>query len=95
MAESESGCKVKEILHSDWLPEWAKFGPFGISYMYTVCWSCKKEFSFWPYKKSFIDQTCSVKMSGYWPHFCPFFVLDFAVLSALPETTNFGVNLLV
>ena len=69
-----------------------------ISYMYTVCWSCKKKFSFWPYKKSFIDQTCSVKMSGYWPHshfglILPFFVFDFAVLSALPETSDFGVNL--
>jgi len=23
---------------------------------------------FIPYNKSFIDQTCSVKMAGYWPH---------------------------
>ena len=22
---------------------------------------------FWPYNKSFIDQACSVKMTGYWP----------------------------
>ena len=25
--------------------------------------------TFWPYNKSFIDQACSVKMAGYWPHY--------------------------
>ena len=32
-----------------------------------------------PYKKSFIDQVCSVKMAGYWPRsfFCEFMDLDF------------------
>ena len=31
-----------------------------------------------PYKKSFIDQRCSVKMAGYWPRsfFCEFIDLD-------------------
>ena len=24
--------------------------------------------TFWPNNKSFIDQACSVKMAGYWPH---------------------------
>ena len=24
--------------------------------------------TFWPYNKSFIDQACSVKMAGHWPH---------------------------
>jgi len=34
---------------------------------------------FIPYNKSFIDQACSVKMAGYWPHsfFCVFMDLDF------------------
>ena len=33
--------------------------------------------TFWPYNKSFIDQPCSIKMAGYWPHFFFFFFLRF------------------
>ena len=35
-----------------------------------------------PYNKSFIDQVCSVKMAGYWPHsfFCEFMDLDFVTV---------------
>ena len=34
----------------------------------------QEKFSRTPYNKSFIDQVCSVKMAGYWPHyfFCEF-----------------------
>ena len=28
---------------------------------------------FWPYKKSFTDEACSVTMAGYWPHSSFFF----------------------
>ena len=31
-------------------------------------YSRKKKFSLWPQNKSFINQACSVKMAGYWPH---------------------------
>ena len=41
--------------------------PLGIRALYR-----KENLSFWcfiPYKKSFIDQACSVKMAGYWPRY--------------------------
>ena len=53
--------KMNGILHSDWLPEWARWGlscPFMISIGPT-----RKKLSFWPYNKSFIDQASSVMMA--------------------------------
>ena len=38
---------------------------------------------FWPYNKSFIDQACSVKMAGYWPHSFFFFFFFFCLLMDL------------
>ena len=34
----------------------------------TTCCVPQERISQNPYNKSFIDQTCSVKMAGYWPH---------------------------
>ena len=52
---------MKGILHSDWLPEWAKLDPLGISYKYVG-----------PARKSSLFG--HIKDSGHWPHsFLPFY----------------------
>ena len=71
---------MKRILYSDWLPERARWAflacPFGIvrfvpaeaKFFRTI---------FWPYNNnSYIDQACSVKMTGYWPR--SFFLFFFS-----------------
>ena len=58
--------KMKWNLYSDLLPErarWAHLDHSGLP-----LWSRRKKFFFWPEHKSFMDQACSVNMSGYWPH---------------------------
>ena len=64
---------MKRILCSDWLPE-AYLARLGLPALVP-----QKRNSvgvrFWPYNKFFIDQACSVKMAGYWPHsFLRFYV---------------------
>ena len=52
---------MKRILCSDWA-RWAeltRFVPAKVKFFGVI---------FWPHNKSFIDQACSVKMAGYWPH---------------------------
>ena len=56
---------MNQIARCDWLPErarWRHLSPLGT----TRCIPHAK-FREKPYKKSFIDQVCSVKMAGYWP----------------------------
>ena len=44
---------------------------------------------FWPYNKSFIDQACSVKMTGYWPRsFFRVFIMDLDFVSAHKNAKN-------
>ena len=67
---------MNQILRCDWLPEparWSYLGRAGLPAM-----SPQNIFFRKPYNKSFIDQVCSVKMAGYWPHssFCEFMDLD-------------------
>ena len=50
--------KMKRILRSDWLPDRA-IGPILPAWDFPR-WSRKKNFSFWPYNKSFIYKACSV-----------------------------------
>ena len=50
---------MNQILCCDWLPERAR-------YLHLTAPQEKFPKS---YNKSFIDQACSVKMAGYWPHF--------------------------
>ena len=59
--------KMNLILCFDWLPEQARWSYLSLS-RYGLC-SARKFIMFWcfiPYNKSFIDQTRSVKMTGYW-----------------------------
>ena len=67
--------KMKWILYSDWLRTWAH--KVGLSCQLGIaCFVPTKVKSFgvifWPYDKSFIDQTCLVKITLYWPS--PLFV---------------------
>ena len=56
--------KMTQIACCDWLPGRARWSRLGLP---TV--SHKENFlDFKRYNKSFIDQVCSVKMAGYWPH---------------------------
>jgi len=57
---------MNQILHSNWLPEQARWSYLACSGLPAM--SHKKKFPQKPYKKSFIDQACSAKMAGYWPH---------------------------
>ena len=47
-----------------------RFVPTKMEFFSVICW---------PHNKSFIDQACSVKIAGYWPHsfFCIFTNLNF------------------
>ena len=58
--------KMKQIPHSDWLPERAKWAHLARS-GFPALVPQEKKFCFWPYKKSFIDQACWFKMAEYWP----------------------------
>ena len=50
---------MKRILRSDWLPEQKD-----VAHVW-LFQSQEKKFSFWPYNKSFIDQACSVMVTGH------------------------------
>ena len=65
MVESQVG-KMKCMLCSDWLPEWARSTYLARSGL-PAFWSRTKNFCLWPYDKSFIDQTWSIKLGKYWP----------------------------
>ena len=54
MVESRAG-KMKCMLCSDWLSEWARSTYLARSGLPTF-WSRMKNFCLWPYDKSFIDQ---------------------------------------
>ena len=59
---------MNQIARSDWLPERARWSDTARSGF--LAWSRKIKDHFWcfkSYNKSFIDQDCSVKMTGYWP----------------------------
>ena len=58
--------KVKRILHSDWLPERARWDHLASSGFPALVPQGKSYFLL--YNKSFIDQVCSVKRAVYWPH---------------------------
>ena len=51
--------KMNGILHSDWLPEWKRWG---LSYPFMMVPQGKSK-SFWPYNKYFIDQASWVMMA--------------------------------
>ena len=57
---------MNQIARCDWLPERARWSHLARSGLPAV--SRMKKFPRKPYNKSFIDQVCSVKMVGYWPH---------------------------
>ena len=59
---------MNQIAPCDWLPEQASWSYLAYSGLPAV--SCKKNFpeSHIYGNKSYIDQACSVKMAGYWPH---------------------------
>ena len=81
--------KMNQIARCDWLPEWARWNHLACSGLPAVFH--KKNFpeSHW-YNKSFIDQVCSVKMAGYWPHsfFCEFMDLDFVSVHEHTQKNN-------
>ena len=52
---------MNQIVPCDWLPERARW-------LGTTCCILQAKFHQKSYNKSFIDQVCSVKMAGYWPH---------------------------
>ena len=59
---------MNQILRCDWLHKRARWSYLARSGLRAV--SRKKNFpkpKQKPYNKSFIDQACSVKMTGYWP----------------------------
>ena len=63
--------KMKQILCSDWLSERTRCIHVSCPLRIAHFVAAKVKFFgviFWPYNKSFIDQACSVKMAGYWPH---------------------------
>ena len=61
--------KTKRILFSDWLPERARWAYLARSGLPALVPQKRNSVGviFWPYNESFIDQSCAVKMAGYWP----------------------------
>ena len=81
VATSESG--QDETNPVPWLATWA--GKMGLSCpLGTTRCVPQEKFPRKPYNKSFIDQACSVKMTGYWP--CSFFA------SLWTETESRSIN---
>ena len=75
MAESASG--QGEANPVFWLAIGA--GKIGSSCWSILRWSCKKNFSFWLFHKSFIDQVCFIKVAECWPVlFCVFLLSGFS-----------------
>ena len=72
---------MKRISCYDWLPEQARWVYLARSGLPVLVPQKRNSVGvmFWPYNKSFIDQACSVKMAGYWPHsfFRVFMDVDF------------------
>ena len=61
--------KMNQIACCDWLPEWARLELSCL--LRTTHHVLREKFSWKLNNKSFIDQACSVLMSGYWPcSFC-------------------------
>ena len=56
---------MNQILYCDWLPERARWSYLTRSGQPRVL---QEKFPLKSYNKSFIDQACSVKMTGYWPY---------------------------
>ena len=69
---------MNRISRCDWLPERARWRDLARS-GYGLC-PASTQIMLWcfiPYNKSFMDQACSVKMTGYWPRFfCVFMDRD-------------------
>jgi len=57
-----------QILRSDWLPEQESLGYLAGKLGLPGGRVPQEKFLRKPYKKSFIDQACSVKMAVYYPH---------------------------
>ena len=60
------GFVCEQILHSDWLLKWARWTHLALSRSPTLF--PQEKVLFMATNKSFINQACSVKMAGYWPH---------------------------
>ena len=75
---------MNQILRRDWLPERAKWSYLARSTRPAA--SRIRKIARKPYKKSVIDQACSVKMARYWP--CAFFVFFFCVFMDLDSVSD-------
>jgi len=78
---------MNQILHCDWLPEWARWSYLARSGLHCTRRVPQEKFLRKPYNKFFIDQACPVKMAGYWPRsfFCEFMDFDSVLVHKLAK----------